>query len=146
MSEPVNVSIESEPKIKKESFWTKYWPQYCWGYSWFSRRLPILKWIRQYKKRDVIYDIIAGLTVVSKAIPQCISHAGIAGLPPQRGLYTEIFPSFIYLLLGSTSYTIWGNERTYIKMFPTDGHGLLSRHHNRNSPAIPACGQAGICF
>lgn len=108
MSEPVNLSIESEQKLKKKAFWTSRWPRSCWGYSWFSRRFPIIKWIRQYKKRDIIYDIIAGLTVVSKAIPQCISHAGVAGLEPQRGLYTEILPSMIYLLLGSTSYTILG--------------------------------------
>lgn len=68
--------------------------------------MPITQWIFQYSRKNIFYDIIAGLTVASMAVPQSIAHASVAGLAPQRGLYTEVFPGLVYLILGSTPYTI----------------------------------------
>lgn len=145
----VNI-VDNEPNLKKESFLSKYWPQTCWGYAWISRRIPIFKWIFQYSHRDVLYDIIAGLTVASIAIPQSIAHASVAGLEPQRGLYSEIFPGLVYLFMGSTSYTIICKYYECFQLnilspnllrFPTP-----HSHHIHNGPAIPAGGQAGICL
>lgn len=107
MSEIAAVNIiDNEPNLKKESCWSRCLPRSCWGYSWISRRMPITQWIFQYSRKNIFYDIIAGLTVASMAVPQSIAHASVAGLAPQRGLYTEVFPGLVYLILGSTPYTI----------------------------------------
>lgn len=63
--------------------------------------LPALRWIFAYKRRDLIGDSIAGLTVAVMLVPQSLAYALLAGLPPVVGLYASIIPVIIYGLLGS---------------------------------------------
>ncbi|XP_073945676.1 sodium-independent sulfate anion transporter-like isoform X2 [Choristoneura fumiferana] len=72
----------------------------CGLESW-RRRVPITIWLPTYKLEYVFRDLIAGVTVGLTSIPQGIAYAIIAGLPPQVGLYSSIFPGFVYMLLGS---------------------------------------------
>ena len=54
-------------------------------------RLPILEWLPRYDwRRTLPYDAVAGITVGCMAIPQSMSYALIAGLPPQYGLYGDL--------------------------------------------------------
>lgn len=53
-----------------------------------SSRLPDLGW--------AIGDLIAGLTVGLVLVPQSMSYAKIANLPPQYGLYSSFVGVFIY--------------------------------------------------
>lgn len=48
-----------------------------------SKRLPILQWSRSYTSKDGIGDLLAGISVGLTLIPQSISFATLAGLPPQ---------------------------------------------------------------
>lgn len=50
-------------------------------------RLPIIDWLRKYRKSYILPDIVAGLTVALTVIPQGIADSALAGLPPQYGLY-----------------------------------------------------------
>lgn len=50
----------------------------------------------------LISDVIAGLTVSLTCIPQAMSYASIAYLPPVNGLYASITPSLAYTLFGSS--------------------------------------------
>ncbi|XP_068662072.1 probable sulfate transporter 3.3 [Aristolochia californica] len=63
---------------------------------------PILEWGPSYSFRLLKSDIIAGLTIASLAIPQGISYAKLANLPPIIGLYSSFAPPLIYALLGSS--------------------------------------------
>ncbi|XP_025830762.1 sodium-independent sulfate anion transporter [Agrilus planipennis] len=66
------------------------------------RRLPILGWLPNYNKKDVIIgDIIAGITVGLMMVPQGLACANIAGLAPQYGLYGAFAGSFVYIIFGS---------------------------------------------
>ena len=47
------------------------------------RRLPIIKWLPQYRFSTFLQDTLAGLTVALTLIPQSIAYAEIAGLKPQ---------------------------------------------------------------
>lgn len=47
-------------------------------------------------------DIFAGFTVGMTAIPQALSYGTLAGLHPINGLYAMIFPSVLYIFLGSS--------------------------------------------
>lgn len=85
--------------------------------AWLSHYLPILRWIRSYKvggtlsdatrrappapplhhvtvqiREHLVPDVIAGVTVGIMAVPQGMSYAQLAGLRPQYGLYTDLFP------------------------------------------------------
>lgn len=47
------------------------------------KRLPFLQWLPIYTKEDCIGDLLAGITVGLTLIPQSMSFAALAGLPPQ---------------------------------------------------------------
>lgn len=48
-----------------------------------SKRLPITQWLPIYASADFVGDVMAGITVGLTLIPQSISFATLAGLPPQ---------------------------------------------------------------
>uniref|UniRef100_A0A0D9WLP7 STAS domain-containing protein n=1 Tax=Leersia perrieri TaxID=77586 RepID=A0A0D9WLP7_9ORYZ len=63
---------------------------------------PIFQWGSAYNLRLLRSDLISGLTIASLAIPQGISYAKLANLPPIIGLYSSFVPPLIYSLLGSS--------------------------------------------
>ncbi|XP_051145518.1 probable sulfate transporter 3.3 [Andrographis paniculata] len=63
---------------------------------------PILHWGPKYKLQLLKSDIVSGLTIASLAIPQGISYAKLANLPPIVGLYSSFVPPLIYAVLGSS--------------------------------------------
>ncbi|CAI6349866.1 unnamed protein product [Macrosiphum euphorbiae] len=65
------------------------------------RRVPILNWLPCYSVQDGLGDIMSGVTVGLTVIPQSMAYAGLAGLPPQYGLYGSFLGTFIYTFVGS---------------------------------------------
>jgi sulfate permease, SulP family len=47
-------------------------------------------------------DAIAGITLAAYAIPVSLAYAGLAGLPPQVGIYGYLLDGLGYALLGSS--------------------------------------------
>ncbi|GER44496.1 sulfate transporter [Striga asiatica] len=79
------------------------------GQSWKVKLLlashyvfPILEWGPKYNLSLLKSDVVAGLTIASLAIPQGISYAKLANLPPILGLYSSFVPPLIYAVLGSS--------------------------------------------
>ncbi|MEP4546913.1 MAG: solute carrier family 26 protein [Saccharospirillum sp.] len=72
----------------------------------FTRRvsqwIPALDWIRNYQRGDLRGDLIAGITVTMMLIPQAMSYAMLAGLPPYIGLYASVMPLLVYALFGTS--------------------------------------------
>ncbi|XP_050375635.1 probable sulfate transporter 3.5 [Argentina anserina] len=71
--------------------------------------VPIFGWIPQYNLKTFISDLVAGITITSLAIPQGISYAGLAGVPPLVGLYTSFVPPLVYAVFGDSKYMAVGN-------------------------------------
>jgi SulP family sulfate permease len=69
-----------------------------------SRYVPILSWSRHYDRSWLVVDVVAGLTLWGLVIPEGMAYAGIAGLPPQAGLYTLVASLLIYALLGTSRH------------------------------------------
>ncbi|KAJ4851004.1 putative sulfate transporter 3.4 [Turnera subulata] len=65
---------------------------------------PIFQWGPEYNLKLLRSDIISGLTIASLAIPQGISYAKLANLPPIVGLYSSFVPPLIYSILGSSRH------------------------------------------
>ncbi|KAJ4961875.1 hypothetical protein NE237_021785 [Protea cynaroides] len=63
---------------------------------------PVLQWGPNYSLNLFKSDIVSGLTIASLAIPQGISYAKLASLPPIIGLYSSFVPPLVYSLLGSS--------------------------------------------
>jgi MFS superfamily sulfate permease-like transporter len=52
--------------------------------------LPILDWLPKYQKEWLRWDVIAALTVWALLVPEGMAYAGIAGMPPETGLYAAL--------------------------------------------------------
>ncbi|PSS16007.1 Sulfate transporter 3.1 like [Actinidia chinensis var. chinensis] len=64
--------------------------------------VPILEWAPRYTFEYFKADVVAGITIASLAVPQGISYASLASLPPIIGLYSSFVPPLIYAMLGSS--------------------------------------------
>ena len=69
--------------------------------SWF-RYLPPVRWLSDYRVNWITSDIVAGVTLAAYAIPVSLAYAGLAGLPPQTGIYGYLLGGLGYALLGSS--------------------------------------------
>lgn len=69
-----------------------------------------LNWIKTYQKTYLSKDLVAGLSVAAIALPIGIAYSSIAGLPPETGLYSCIFPMLAYALFGSSRQLIVGPD------------------------------------
>src|ERR1700752_2755771 len=78
--------------------------------------LQIARWLPQYRPAWLRFDAVAGLTLAAYAVPVSLAYAGLAGLPPQTGLYC-------YLLAG-LGYALFGSSR-HLAVVPTSAISLL---------------------
>jgi SulP family sulfate permease len=72
---------------------------------WTSRwllRIPPASWLSGYHASWLGSDIVAGVTLAAYAIPVALAYAGLAGLPPQVGVYGYLLGGLGYALLGSS--------------------------------------------
>jgi sulfate permease, SulP family len=65
-------------------------------------RVPPARWLAEYSASWLRGDIIAGVTLAAYAIPVSLAYAGLAGLPPQVGVYGYLLGGLGYALLGSS--------------------------------------------
>src|SRR5205823_14508747 len=63
--------------------------------------LPI-RWLTQYRAVWPPCDVVARVTLAAYAIPVSLAYAGLAGLPPQVGVYGYLLGGLGYALLGSS--------------------------------------------
>src|SRR6516164_4304527 len=68
------------------------------SYRWF----PPARWLREYQAIWLPSDFVAGVTLAAYAIPVSLAYAGLAGLPPQVGVYGYLLGGIGYALLGSS--------------------------------------------
>lgn len=64
--------------------------------------IPLLDWLKNYKKENINGDLSAGLTVGVMLVPQGMAYAMLAGLPPIYGLYASTIPLIIYAIFGTS--------------------------------------------
>jgi high affinity sulfate transporter 1 len=74
------------------------------GNAWLSWLwwLPPVRWLANYRAAWLPGDIVAGVTLAAYAIPVSLAYAGLAGLPPQVGIYGYLLGGLGYALLGSS--------------------------------------------
>ena len=70
--------------------------------------LPIVAWLRDYRRSDLGADVVAGLTTAVMLVPQAMGYALLAGLPPIHGLYASVAPILIYAIFGTSRHLAVG--------------------------------------
>jgi len=76
--------------------------------SGLTRFLPFLSWTRLLDAKAIRVDIGAGIAAGILILPQAIALATMAGLPPEIGLYTSIYPVIVCALFGSSWHVLSG--------------------------------------
>ncbi|MFZ0323536.1 MAG: SulP family inorganic anion transporter [Actinomycetes bacterium] len=66
--------------------------------------------LRGYHKSWIRLDVVAGLTLAAVAIPETMGYATIAEMPVVTGLYTVIFPTLMFALLGASKLLVVGAD------------------------------------
>jgi SulP family sulfate permease len=69
--------------------------------TWLSL-VPPARWLAEYRAAWLPADAVAGVTLAAYAIPVSLAYAGLAGLPPQVGVYGYLLGGLGYALLGSS--------------------------------------------
>ena len=67
-----------------------------------EKAIPAIAWLKNYDKKNLLPDFMAGLVVAVMLVPQAMAYALLAGLPPVMGLYASTIPIIIYALFGSS--------------------------------------------
>jgi SulP family sulfate permease len=70
--------------------------------------------LRDYSRRDLGADLIAGLTVALVAIPLAMAFAIASGVSPQAGLYTAIVAGGLISALGGSRMQIGGPTGAFV--------------------------------
>ena len=71
------------------------------GLAWLLHAPPAC-WLAEYRATWLGGDVVAGVTLAAYAIPVSLAYAGLAGLPPQVGIYGYLLGGLGYALLGSS--------------------------------------------
>src|SRR6186997_2320361 len=71
----------------------------------WSRVIPALQWLRQYKAAWLGADLLAGLTLAAYLLPAGIADASLANLPPEAGLYACLFSGLVFWAFCSSRHT-----------------------------------------
>jgi MFS superfamily sulfate permease-like transporter len=66
--------------------------------------------LRGYQRAWLVRDVIAGLTLAAVGIPEVMGYTSIAGTPIVTGVYTIIFPTLVFALLGSSRLLVVGAD------------------------------------
>jgi high affinity sulfate transporter 1 len=66
--------------------------------------------LRGYQRTWLARDVVAGLTLAAVAIPEVMGYTSIAHTPIVTGVYTIIFPTLLFALLGSSRLLVVGAD------------------------------------
>ena len=68
------------------------------------RLLPIAGWLPRVSAGTIRADVVAGIALAGLLVPEGMAYAGIAGVPPQAGLYSAAAGLAVYALFGSSRH------------------------------------------
>ncbi|MGB9374061.1 MAG: SulP family inorganic anion transporter [Jiangellales bacterium] len=101
--------------------------------------------LRDYDKSWLSGDVIAGVTLAAVAIPEVMGYTSIAQMPIQTGLYTVIFPTLIFALLGSSKLLVVGADSATAAVLAAGLAGLGIAGLTPNTPEWVAwCGLTAL--
>ena len=66
------------------------------------RVLPIAGWLPRYKRANLRFDLVAGVSVAALVVPKSLGYADIAKVPIQNGLYAAAAAALLYAVFGTS--------------------------------------------
>ena len=117
------------------------------GLAWL-RHVPAARWLADYRTGWLRDDIVAGVTLAAYAIPVSLAYAGLAGLPPQVGVYGYLLGGLGYALLGSSRQLAVGPTSAISLMIAATVGGMAGGDAVRYAQiaSLAAFTVAGLCL
>ncbi|MET3844446.1 SulP family inorganic anion transporter [Bradyrhizobium sp. OAE829] len=112
------------------------------------RIFPPSIWLAEYQPSWLRHDAIAGVTLAAYAIPVSLAYAGLAGLPPQVGIYGYMLGGIGYALLGSSRQLAVGPTSAISLMIAGTAGSLAGGDAVRFAQiaSLAACAVALLCL
>lgn len=112
------------------------------------RSFPPFGWLAEYRSSWLRPDAIAGITLAAYAIPVSLAYAGLAGLPPQVGIYGYMLGGIGYALLGSSRQLAVGPTSAISLMIAGTVGSLAAGDAVRYAQiaSLAACAVALLCL
>jgi high affinity sulfate transporter 1 len=117
------------------------------GLKWL-RHVPAAHWLAEYQAAWLRGDAVAGVTVAAYAIPVSLGYAGLAGLPPQVGIYGYLLGGLGYAILGSSRQLAIGPTAAISLMFAATVGAMANGDAQRYAQIASLTGfaVAGLCL
>ena len=80
--------------------------------------------LREYNRKTLFADVIAGITVGLVALPLGMAFAIASGLPPESGLYCAIITGFLISALGGSKTQVGGPTGAFVVVV----FGIVAQH------------------
>jgi sulfate permease, SulP family len=115
--------------------------------SW-TRFFPPAEWFSAYRAAWLRHDVVAGVTLAAYAIPVSLAYAGLAGLPPQIGIYGYMLGGIGYALFGASRQMAVGPTSAISLMIAASVGALAAGDAVRygNIASIAALAVAALCL
>ncbi len=109
---------------------------------------PPATWLADYRIAWLPHDLIAGVTLAAYAIPVSLAYAGLAGLPPQVGIYGYLLGGLGYALLGSSRQLAIGPTSAISLMIAATVGAMAAGDAQRYAQiaSLAAFTVAGLCL
>ena len=91
---------------------------------WATWKPRLLDCLRDYGRRTLASDLLAGLTVGVVALPLAMAFGIASGVTPQAGIYTAIVGGFLVSLLGGSRIQIGGPTGAFVVIVA----GIIAKH------------------
>ena len=88
-------------------------------------KIKFAQTIRNYDRKNLGKDLVAGLIIMAVSIPISMGYAQIAGLPAVYGLYGSVFPILLFALFSTSLQFIFGVDAAPAALI---GAALLDLH------------------
>ena len=110
--------------------------------------VPAGHWLADYRIAWLPHDLIAGVTLAAYAIPVSLAYAGLAGLPPQVGIYGYLLGGLGYALLGSSRQLAIGPTSAISLMIAATVGAMAAGDAQRYAQiaSLAAFTVAGLCL
>src|SRR6266540_5386030 len=117
------------------------------GLTWL-RHVRAARWLAGYRVDWLAGDAVAGCTLAAYAVPVSLAYAGLAGLPPQAGIYGYLLGGLGYALLGSSRQLAIG-PTSAISLMIADTVATMAygdAHRYAQIASLAACMVAMLCM
>ncbi|MBT2485496.1 MULTISPECIES: SulP family inorganic anion transporter [unclassified Microbacterium] len=94
-------------------------------------------------RRNLLRELLAGVTLLAIAMPLNIGYAQIAGLPPTAGLYALVVPTIVYVLVVSSRQVVASPDAAAAALVASSIGGLAAA--GSEDYATMALAQAILC-